>query len=311
MSTSDHGEPARKNPVRNNQDRRAIERALAAAPHGIEVLDHGLSVSTTEVRIDLVGVDSQGRLVLVLFVAGDAEDALFALRVVALVRRHGGQLAEHIGRALEDPGLRARVVLVAGRATRELSELVEPLAAGGVELFETCTVESRRGMRTFLVSPPAMAGAGLARLADTRPEDLGPGALESAAPGRGDAPSGSEPSSVVAELGRRIERIDDRIEGERTATALCWRLNGQELCYVALDGEVPLGYLESGDDGCLLGDTAAAEGFLANVLERYLAFAEGPPAGGGRRAGGVGGALGGAQLLTPEEIEAFREPMPS
>jgi hypothetical protein len=284
---------------RPKPDRREVERALTRAPHGIEVFDHDLALAGTKPTIDLVGEDPDGRLVLGLFVRGKGKDALSALRVVALARRHGAQLAEHVGRTLGDPTSDARVILIAERASRKLTELIAPLGVLGVELFEACTAQSRRGTRTFLVSPHASDRTVAAGGPVSEAPDDGP---SSAVRDAGE----SELSSVVADLRRRIERIDDRVEGDRSTNALRWRLGVQELCALTLEGELPLGHLGE-DEAVPIADSAAAEGFLVSVMERYLELSEGLPTAKDRI---TNRRLGGAPLLTPEEIDAFREPLP-
>lgn len=290
-------QPAREGPDGGRPDRREVAPALARAPHGIEVLDHGLALSKTT-RVDLVGVDGAGRLVLVLLVAGAAADAHAALEALAFVRRRGQQLAEHLGRPLARASETARVMLIAGAATRALCDLVAPLAVAGIELCEVCELESHRGTRTF-VGPVSGRATSVAAAAG-RPGDQ---ARDEA----GDEPGRSARDELLEDLVRRIERIDERIEVERSAKTLRWRLDGRELCSLSFGGALPGGRVGGDEQRIELDDGAVAEAFLERVMERFLELAEEPPA--GEPYAGARRTLGTGQLLTPEEIEAFREPL--
>ena len=287
------------------------------------MLDHGLKVAGTVV--DLVGLDGEGRLVLGLLGSGSADDATTALKALAFVRRRGGELAEHLGRTIERAASRARVVLVAEAATRELCDLVAPLEVAGVELFETHIIESHRGARTF-VSTVSVDGAGSIQA------DEPPAQEASSAPSQRERPD-EEHAGGVAEavertdrlaqdLIRRIERLDDRLDVRRSATLIRWSLAGHDLCSLDLGGDRPRGGLGQAEAQHELTDAAAVETFLQGVMERFLVLADDPPLADGGEDGGLaderpangsspagGRTLGAAQLLTPEEIEAFREPL--
>jgi hypothetical protein len=113
-----------------------------------------------------------------------------------------------------------------------------------------------------------------------------------------------EQRELCLHLARRMGRLDDELEIDAGPAGVLWRFQGE-----------PLAQIEEGDGGLRGG---VAPGFLAHRIagetdiERFLEAAMSRLAellgGGGADDGEAGeAALEGRNLLTPEEIAAFRD----
>ncbi len=264
--------------------------ALETALPGVEILDRGLEFDEGG-RADFGGVDDAGRLVLGLFAGEDADrSALDALDALSFARRNAELLAQHLRSTRVVPSLDPRVLLIVEPADRALVRRVAPLVGRGLEVFELRAVKSRAGERAYLLAIGGAADTGL-------PDE----------PGSVDDFLAALPESL-GELGRlvvdRMARLDDELRIEATADTVAWFFQHQLLLRLehrgdelraGANGERPRELRDPRDVDALLEDSLGrlvqAVGRLPadDLAERTLEPREGLP------------------LLTPEEIEAFRD----
>ena len=270
-----------------------LEEALAALENalpGVEILDRGLEFDDGG-RADFAGVDDSGRLVLGLFAGEDADrTALDVLDTLAFARRNPALFTQHLRSPRLVSALDPRVLLIAEPADQALVRRLAPLLGHGLEVFELRTVKSREGERAYLLA-------------------AGPG--DDAVPAEG---QGSVDEFLAAlpdpleELGRlvvdRMGRLDDELRVEATADTVVWFFEHQLLLRLELrgdslragaGGERPRELQDPRDVDELLEDSL---GRLVQAVGRMPADALARPELEPRE---------GAALLTPEEIEAFRD----
>lgn len=269
----------------------ALAEGLAEVLAGFEVLDRNVAFDGGVVA-DLAAVDGAGRATLVQLADEDVDRAaLAALDLAALARRD----AELVARHLAGPGLSGdldpRVVVVCpGPGAELLARRLVPLLGRGVELFGVRTVASARSERSYLV--PLFAGGDVRPAVRENPEQA---FLESVP-----APL----AELARDLVRRIARLDEDLDVGRTPTAIRWRFRGEILVRVELVGErlqasvapdheaIPV---RRGEDVELVLEAA-----LSHVVRRFGAGLEEEGAPVSRPDEPV-------ELLSPEEIEAFRD----
>ena len=286
----------------------SLEESLIESLPGLVVLDRDLDYGG-QVGIDLVAADQAGALTLVLLVDGEGEEpVLAALDVLAFARREQLLLERHLGQASFRGDLPPRVILVADRFDQLLRERIAPLGDVRVELFELRELKSAAATRSYLVprGDGAIEGAGdqsLAAFLDSLSEERRP---------------------LAALALRRIGRIDTELTVRSSEDAVSWFLGEELLCTLERGPEGLSAQTAAGQPGPL-GDEGDLDRFLEQVLGGYVASLEedgvtGDIAGeeSGDRPAGEGAGDGwqdldemnlepGGALLTPEEIEAFRE----
>lgn len=281
-----------------DRNRADVVRGLGELYAGFEVVDRELDLGEGR-RVDWVGVDSTGRLVLVLLVREDGvEPVIAALDALAFVQRNRGVLAGHLQNQRLRPDVSPVVALVAESFSDRLLGRLSGLDAEAVRLFELRTVTSARGEHVYLAPIEARA----AREAVT-------------------APRGAEvflsrldvERRALAELVlKRIGRIDDLVGYTASEKTVTWRWQGELLCSLSSVDDQLDARIEPGGGSQPLTSSADLEAFVDLALGRYVALlgAVAPPG------GGFGHALAAAQeprlepreLLTPAELEAFRQP---
>ena len=267
----------------------ALSAGLDEIVPGLEILDRELALEGA--RADLAAIDPAGRIHLVLLAAEGDRDALDVLDTLSFLRSHTDLLVRHLADRRVDPERSPRVFVISPSSDARLVERLAPLQDSGVHVLGLSAVKSSAGERSYLVrlepaarSAPRSSGVeAFLRALPTRLEPLGRALVE------------------------RMARLDEELEPSADATTIVWRLAGEVLARVERVGDVfqasvapqhePRGLAELADLDRLT-DLALAR--LVQILGMTRpAPAPRPtpgPADNDRE-----------PLLTPEEIEAFRE----
>jgi hypothetical protein len=276
--------------------------AASAWSAGLDEIVPGLAIVDRELvfeggaRADLVAVDPSGRLHLVLRASEDADRAVLeTLDALALVRGQLELLVRHCGEGRVNPERAPRVLVVCPGSDARLVERLCVLGDSGVLVLGLRAVKSAAGEHTYLVrlDPAARAAAG-------------PGGVDAflrALPGR------LEP--LAATLLERMQRLDEELACSGDRTTLVWRLAGEVLVKVERVGELLQASVAPQHEPLPLADFADLERLVERALGRLvrvlgLTRTERPPAG----PPGIGKApspRSDEPILTPEEIQAFRE----
>ena len=277
-----------------------LQSGLGASILGLEFVDRDLELEG-ELRVDYVGLDTRGRLLLVLL-ANEDDDAtlLMALDVLVYARENLGLLARHLGKGRLRSDLGALVVLVAERFSTRLIARLEPLL-DCVRLFEMRELRSKAGSASYLVP----VGAASATELDRAP--LGPVDFVTTLP------------EEVRELGylavRRVSRIDSELQCQTRSDGLVWRFHGSEICSLARGSGGLEGTVATHGPRVPIRTLRDVEVFVEEALA-YTVEREADERGeGGELDGeeefdvgpGPGLATEGGPILTEEEIQAFQQ----
>ena len=284
---------------RRDAGEEAAGRLLEVAAEGLratfsdlELVDADL-VADGRRLADLVALDGRGRLVLAIVLeSGDPARAdralLAALDALAFARAHLPMIAAHLGLPRLRATLAPRVVLVAESFPPRLLDRLAGLDPDGVSCLEVRRISTRSGAGTYVV--PVVGGAG-SEGGSSDPRAF----LE-------DLPADQR---LVGELVvRRLARIDEELEPLVREGQLDWSLGGELVCSLvpgdgAIEARVPPEprprLIATADDVEPLVDAV-----LRRAIERLgpLAGPQSPPNPGFDPR---------AELLTPEEIEAFQQ----
>jgi len=274
--------------------REGLSSALAEALPDLEPVDRQLELGEG-LEAELVAVDAAGRLVLVLLVPGEGDAApLAALDALAFARANRALLAAHLGAASLRPDLAPRVVLVAEGFSPQLVARLEGLQPDSVRCFDRRVLASSRGRRVYLVPvSPARAG-------EPSPISSDPGIFLAA------LDATRRPLGEL--LVRRIARIDEQLACTALARSASWRLGNELLGSLAqvedsLEGHAPPHAPRR------IESEADAEGFLEQVLGRYLELFGGSLSAGPRSlAGPPGESSPAVPDADPEELQALNGP---
>jgi hypothetical protein len=267
----------------------ALVEGLAEIHPGLEVLDRELALEGGA-RADLAAVDPSGRLHLVQLAADDGDRAaLEALDALRALRAELGVLARHLGGGRVRADRPARLLVVAPRADARFLERLEALAEAGVAVYGLRSVKSAAGEATYLVPLRAEAEA-----------SGGVGAE----PFLGALPARLE--GLGRELVERMARLDEELAPAADATTLLWRLGQEALCRVErIDDRLEAGVAPRYEPFPLRGPADVerlVEESLARLVEVLGLTRRPPPEVGPRRVPQAD-----EPILTPEEIEAFRQ----
>lgn len=258
---------------------------------GIEILDREL-VFEGGARAALAGVDPSGRIHLVLEADADADQAaLQALDLVAATRAQLELLVRHLGEKRASAERAPRVLVVCSAPAARLAERLGVLSDAGVLLLGLATMKSAKGEQRYLVRLDAggrsTTGAGgvnaFLRALPTRLEALGNTLVE------------------------RMERLDEELVPSGDPSTLVWRLGGEVLLRVERIGELLQASVAPRHEPLPLGDLADLERVVGKTyaqLARLLGLTRGELAGPGPR---PAPRREDEPILTPEEIEAFRQ----
>lgn len=280
-------------------DGRAPERGpLAALIEGLDEIVPGLHVLDRELvfeggaRADLAAVDPSGRLYLVLLAAEDADKAaLEALDAVSVMRTQLELLQRHFGEERLNPERAPRVLVVSPNSDARLAARLGALGDVGVLVFGLRSVKSAAGERAYLVRLDVSAQA--------TPGTSGVAAFLRALPARLE--------TLGSALIERMERLDEELTPAGDASTLVWRLSGEVLCRVERVGDLLQASVAPRHEPLPLGDLADLERLVEKALARLvrvLGLTRGERPSNGTRATGH---ASDEPLLTPEEIQAFRE----
>lgn len=282
-----------------------LERRLRELLPTLVLSDRDLELDGAPVA-DLVG-QADGRLVLVLLVDGEGDGpALAALDALATSRRDGELVAAHLGLTLRGrrPPL---VLLVADRFGERLRERLRAISPERLWLLERRSIRTQRRD----VWPLVRRAAG-----EERPLEVGAEGTE-----RGGGPGAvahflAQLPPPLARLGRvlveRLARIDPELELGRQGAVLggheglAWSFRGRPLCGVVLREGRLEGRLPGSSIPHQILAQSSIDTFLEWVLTCHLELMDD---------GREREALDQVELvpsrreplLTPEEIEAFRE----
>jgi hypothetical protein len=258
---------------------------------GIEVLDRDLRFEGGA-RADLAAVDPSGRVHLVLL-AGDEPDkaALETLDLVGVTRAQLDLLVRHLGADRANAERAPRVLVVSATSDVRLAERLGVLADAGITVLGLRVVKSAKGERAYLVrlDPTARltsGGGGVAAFLRALPARLEP---------------------LGNTLVERMERVDEELAPTGDASTLVWRLGGEVLLRVERIGELLQASVAPRHEPMPLGDLGDLERVVGKAygqLARLLGLARGEAVAAGPR---PSPGRADEPILTPEEIEAFRQ----
>jgi hypothetical protein len=266
---------------------------------GISVLDSELAFEGGA-RADLAAVDPSGRLHLVLVAGEDADRAaLEALDALGVLRTQLELFVRHFGEGRINPERSPRVLVVSPGTDTRLAERLAPLADAGVSVLGLRTMRSRAGERSYLVK---LDTGGRTAAAST-----GTAAFLRGLPSRLEALGNA--------LVERMQRLDEELTPTADATTVVWRLADEVLVRVERIGDLLQASVAPRHEPLPLGDLADLERLTEKVyarLVRVLNLTRGeeplaPLEPGAARGDGRREAQRDEPLLTPEEIQAFRE----
>lgn len=281
-------------------DQKQVAHAVETHLHGLlpgwVVVDHDLEVGDGPTA-DLVCVDPEHHLALVILVEGGAQETvLSALETLSFVRRHSDVIARHVGVRF-DPDTPTQLLLLAEhfspKAVARLAPILEA-EESELRLFELRTLKTQRGEALWFAPVNSVSEEGGLRVLT----------LESFIERLSEL-NQSTARAFVAE----IARVDPALRTEVRRTKVTWLVDGRELCTLRSDrGELVLQI--PGRNDLPLEDGFDRSAVLEPILEQLVAepdrdstselesdLAEDSPL-----------VLGNpAELLTPEELEAFRD----
>ena len=267
-----------------------LQAGLGALISGLEFVDRDLELEPN-LRVDYVGLDTRGRLLMVLLVNED-DDAtpLLALDVLAYARQNLTLLARHLTKGRLRSDLTPLVALVAERFSSRLIARLEPLRET-IRLFEVRELRSSGGSASYLV--PVGGGGELEAPASTSGSiDFVVGLPE-------------EERELGYLLVRRISRIDDDMECRPLQNGLSWSYNGAEICSIRKGPEGLFGVITQDGPRMSIRTSREVEAFVEEALAYQVERAEDPleeaPLS-QRRPPPLEG-----PLLTDEEIQAFQQ----
>jgi hypothetical protein len=244
------------------------------------------------VRADLAGVDAGGRLVLV-YLAGEDEDrsTLEVLDLLAFARRQTLLIVRHLSSPKIAEQLDPRVIVVLDSGDSLLAMRLSVLSGAGLELLKLGSVKSAAGEQSYLMPHAPEPGsvsltpAGVDRFLEALPTEL-------------------------RELGRglceSLSRLDDDLNVEASIESVTWYFRDSPLVRLESRGGRLRGVVGVQGQAHDLSSARQADEFLEEALS-HLVTKMGQFSTGEVPRGGPVGPTAGAPLLTPEEIEAFRE----
>lgn len=278
--------------------------ALGASLPDLEWIDRNLELGEGR-RVDLVGVDANGRALALLLAGADEEQTLLtALDAHAWFAQHRSLLDEHFAHPRLDPARAPRVVLVAERYSERMLARLSGLDPSVVQALELRQVTSQRSVRSYLV--PARSAPDV----DSPDDPTGARTLL-----RG---LGPESAGLAERLLRRLVRADEEIDLAADGSGVRCTLDGEALCGLQARRGTLVGWVGEGAPEPLAhaGDAEAWIEQVLRELRRLLPSGSAPK----RREGDPDRAepqLAGrgpdpfdptAPLLSSEEIAAFQDP---
>lgn len=279
----------------------AFESALLRELGGARVVDRELRCDGRSLA-EIVLLHER-RLVLALAVDGASRRTpARALAALSFAGTRAGALAAHLSAELEESesaaGARPLVLLVSARPyAAAVLERLRALAGPDLWVLELHLLQSRAGSSSSLerlLPPPERAPTLAPPPSERAPRD----AIERFA-----LSLSASQAPLARDLARRIARIDPGLSLESGEGELVWSRDGQLLCSLhAVDGRLE-GQLAESRIPHRIHAPASAEVFLDWVLSLYLEQLGGGPT--DRPHSRTLEPTG--PLLTPEELEAFRD----
>ncbi len=256
---------------------------------GLQVLDRDLVVTTfaPERRANWVGVDRDGRLVLVLFVdAGDETTPNAVIAALAFGAESRAASARRWRVADVRADLEPLVVVVAPSYTTRTLRSLSFLSSQTLIVLELRTLETAGVNEPFLV-----------RLRPSREVDAAQPMLEF-----GTFPAAVRPD--LERLSRDMKRVDPEIEAREAGGKLLWLWRGDEIAHVsAVDGVLVVSEAKARAK-IALDDVPRREAWLERFLVEHCTRRSGAPAS-TRPLDLLDRSSG--PLLSAEELDAFRE----
>lgn len=277
-------------PQRPESLREAVQRMLGDVIEGVEFLDRDIELGGGR-HADFAALDSRGRLVLVVVALGPVDETVLrTIDALDFARRELALLAEHFQSARLRTDFEPLVAIVAADLESSLQARLASLDPRSVRCFELRKITSAAGSRTYL------AEVALA----PRPGALDPLRMLADA-------SNVHSHALLADIERRLARIDGDLERIESDAEAEWRLGSQVLCTMSVESDALTAYVPTVGALRRIESLAAADSFLDDVVRRYVALSNSPSSD-ARGAAQAQLQIETAALLTPEEIAAFREP---
>ncbi|WP_145063794.1 hypothetical protein [Engelhardtia mirabilis] len=234
--------------------------AIGAVIPGFELVDEQLELDAGP-RVDLIGVDGMGQLLLVLRVSGHGPSAVTAvLDVMAFLQRHGGVLCRHLAVPRLRPELVGKVVVLAEHWEPDVRRRLGALKGCGVEMMEVGTLRSAAGDRLFVLpleGEPNPTGQPLRTGLEPALADLA-----------------DEQRQKIRAIARRLERLDDSLQIQATRQSVSWFLGAEVVARVDFSADAPPRGLIPGRSARNLGAPHDVELFLDEVVASYVDRAE-------------------------------------
>lgn len=238
----------------------ALVAALEAAIPGFELADEGLELDAGPL-VDLLGVDGEGRLVLVLRAAGQGPSSVAAvLDVVAFAQRRVAVLTRHLANDRLRADLPFRLVVLAENYAPDVRRRLSALGPCGVELMEFGALRTASGEHSYVLP----LGGEPAAAAPTVRVGLEPALAE----------LGDEQRQKMRAIARRLERLDDGLEVQAARRSVSWVLGSEVLARVDFPLDAPPRGLIPGRSARTLGAPHDVELFLDEVVASYVDRAE-------------------------------------
>lgn len=194
-----------------------LQGALERCIPGLVILDRDLELNGDHCA-DLVGVEGNGRLVMVLLVEGSGDEPVMAaIEALAFARRNATVLPVHLDAPRLRVDLDPRVILIAQSFDEHLMDRLHPLQQGSVELFEVRLLRSARGENIYLSAMDSTLGT-------SRPsvgEDISTEAFLAQLP--------PEQELIARECLEKLSRIDEELELRVRNVGAQWSFRGAEL----------------------------------------------------------------------------------
>lgn len=235
-----------------------LDRGLAEVLPGYVPLDRDLALDPGRAA-SRVGVDTEGRLVLVLEGSGGESDALAlaVLDALAWATEHRALLVRHLAVPALKPDSDPLVVLVCDQVPPRLAQRLEALSGRSVLLLERREL-STAGARSSYLVPHAPAPSGPRPRQETRAAS---GFLERL----------DEERQLRADrLLRRLGRLDEALACAGGEKGLRWSFHGVEVCELGEDARGLVGRVAGLDEPLRVGADDALETFLDAAIARYL-----------------------------------------
>lgn len=243
-----------------SDDQSPTVRALSELFGGLEVVDSALELESGT-RVDWVGLDPEGDLVLVLPISGRGGSSLTAvLDLVAFAQDHAQVLRRAHARAVQAQSARLRLVAVAEFFDAETLRRLGALAPCGVELVRLGALRSARGERLYALAMGLPSTGASPPVPVPRGDDV-----ETLLVGLPEA-SSERLRSVL----RRLERLDDSLDVRVVRDGLAWYQGSEMLARVEVRSNGDAVGIVPGHASRPLGVRQGVELFLDEAVAAFV-----------------------------------------